>query len=544
MQPAAAFRAHILVLARFVVMDTQKLAEAAELLLQACGSGGMSASLDDHPDVLMGTWPDGEKSSTEMSPEQAARENAGYKRLTATAVQNLRTYFDSCDITATGYLSHAEAKEMVGQMGLDDIKNRVALLLDSEVPDGQASFTEVCDAVSAMMDEHFQEDSLFTLSRDNVKCLHDLQMTRRKVGYAGTTWRPQSNTIWMLTNATIIVCGFITFAAVVYFRFILVPLTMAYFLTFLLGPLIDFMSQRPLVFMGKVYCKIVKLEPAAAKAAWEKRQIRGQPMPHLMDLAYPYDTSAVCCHARPPRELPGYMPDVAGAGRQALLTGKVPFPLALLGTLAFLGGFFYTLFYFVTKDIAAMLADEKFMDAIEDLMVDAKVFLETEHSILLTEFDPHLTRQQLTGNSTTPNEFTQEEFSAYLAPYISIINETVLTCLLCLYLLAGKNPKTEYDHHRVKHAQGKMAVMERIDLMNKNYVVLKTKLSILTAGLVTVILGVLQVKLWVSGFPPFSMPRVLCSCGTNMGQKICLAIVHCHIAALYVPITYLVCILR
>jgi hypothetical protein len=49
--------------------------------------------------------------------------------------------------------------------------------------------------------------------------------------------------------------------AQVYFRFILVPLTMAYFLTFLLGPVIDLLAQRPLICVGQVCCKIAKLSP-------------------------------------------------------------------------------------------------------------------------------------------------------------------------------------------------------------------------------------------------------------------------------------------
>jgi hypothetical protein len=38
-----------------------------------------------------------------------------------------------------------------------------------------------------------------------------------------------------------------------------IPLLMAYFLTFLIAPLLDLMSQRPLICMGRVFCKIKKL---------------------------------------------------------------------------------------------------------------------------------------------------------------------------------------------------------------------------------------------------------------------------------------------
>ena len=40
----------------------------------------------------------------------------------------------------------------------------------------------------------------------------------------------------------------------VYFDFLLIPMTMAYLLTFLLGPLFDFFYQRPLLCFGFRCC--------------------------------------------------------------------------------------------------------------------------------------------------------------------------------------------------------------------------------------------------------------------------------------------------
>lgn len=57
-----------------------------------------------------------------------------------------------------------------------------------------------------------------------------------------------------------------------------------------------------------------------------------------------------------------------------------------------------------------------------------------------------------------------------LGPYIVVINDTILTLLLCLYLLSARTARGEYDRNRATHLAGKLTVMEKIELMNRNYV--------------------------------------------------------------------------
>ena len=112
-----------------------------------------------------------------------------------------------------------------------------------------------------------------------------------------------------------------------------IPLLMAYFLTFLIAPLLDLMSQRPLICMGRVFCKIKKLPRevrareacrkyfsmvAAHFSPWPSRLYRNprnlrncalrrqeasavwraafgdrRPLPHPTDISYPYDPEMV-----------------------------------------------------------------------------------------------------------------------------------------------------------------------------------------------------------------------------------------------------------
>ena len=103
---------------------------------------------------------------------------------------------------------------------------------------------------------------------------------------------------------------------------------------------------------------------------------------------------------------------------------------------------------------------------------------------------------RLSNISAVRFDGTFEEFGEFLGPYLIVVNDWVLTIMLCLYLLAARSGRTEYDHHRAKHAVGELSIMEKIEVMNKNYVLLKTKLSALTGGLVTIILAACGVKLW------------------------------------------------
>ena len=64
-----------------------------------------------------------------------------------------------------------------------------------------------------------------------------------KLGYMGTTWRPHANIAWLTNSAILIIASAVALEILIKFRFVLVPLTMAYFFTFLIGPLMDYFYQ-------------------------------------------------------------------------------------------------------------------------------------------------------------------------------------------------------------------------------------------------------------------------------------------------------------
>ena len=81
------------------------------------------------------------------------------------------------------------------------------------------------------------------LSSVPVKQFKQIVGKRLKLGQLGTTWRPHANIAWMTNTGVMIMAAAVVFGVLIYFRFILVPFAMAYFLTFLIGPLLDWFYQ-------------------------------------------------------------------------------------------------------------------------------------------------------------------------------------------------------------------------------------------------------------------------------------------------------------
>jgi len=72
----------------------------------------------------------------------------------------------------------------------------------------------------------------------------------RRKGALGTRWRTAGAVLWIIQYGVLMLSAISLGAALVYLRFILVPLLMAYFITFILSPIMDCFEQRPLVLFG------------------------------------------------------------------------------------------------------------------------------------------------------------------------------------------------------------------------------------------------------------------------------------------------------
>ena len=72
----------------------------------------------------------------------------------------------------------------------------------------------------------------------------------------GITWRTPEQTLLTIQSGSIVICVVVCTAAVIALQFVLVPLSLAYFVTFLMAPLMDMMEKRPYDGVPKmVMCK-------------------------------------------------------------------------------------------------------------------------------------------------------------------------------------------------------------------------------------------------------------------------------------------------
>ena len=201
---------------------------------------------DDDPDA----------SPQSLSPGKPAQ---GFSFLTDDMIDGIKEIFDAFDNDHSGELSQTETIQLVQRLGIGSRSDGIKLVhqLDAN-NDGGIEFEELIE----YMDETAGGDILdFTAA------------TKVKAGFGGTTWRKHANIAWLSCSCLIIIAGAVAVYGFVYFAYILVPLTMGWFLTFLIGSIVNLLEQRPMIcgynhYMcepkpGKRCCHVVESDPGA-----------------------------------------------------------------------------------------------------------------------------------------------------------------------------------------------------------------------------------------------------------------------------------------
>ena len=240
----------------------------------------------------------------------------------------------------------------------------------------------------------------------------------------------------------------------VYFDFILIPLTLAYFIVFLLNPILKLLEKRP--YSGKCTPK-----------EHEKRK----------------DT-----------------PDSAAVALYDCYTvGKLPHMAAVLVTL---GGFFLLLFLLVrmvANELGAFLDDPLIQTKLKDLQIDLDTMLNESGIVILEppicefEADCPLGPNNCYGPKMLPcahDGYTMEQLTNYLSTFNTFFGQFAAVMLFVIYIMI------EVDVDKSLLSGDSPAVSE-IEGMISHYINLKTMLSLITGALVATILWLLNVKLAV-----------------------------------------------
>ena len=154
--------------------------------------------------------------------------------------------------------------------------------------------------------------------------------------------------------------------------------------------------------------------------------------------------------------------------------GGLPHGLSVIVTLLCFFGVLAGISSMVAAEAGKMLDDQDFVDQITAAVDDAYQSLNDSGIPVL--------REQRDG-------YTPEEIAEFASIFSDSGNTFALITLLWIYLLTEKTRPTVFDATN--------ATLSAIEVQAKNYVMLKTVLSLMTGVLVALILGLLGVKLAV-----------------------------------------------
>ena len=348
------------------------------------------------------------------------------------------------------------------------------------------------------------------------------------------TWRGPGAVLWTWHNCDLIMSVMCASAAVIYLDFMLIPLTMAYFLTFLQAPILDLFEKRPYP-LGKMQLCAGALENAALfeHDEDEEDKIRKDGNTHP------------AWKGREPRG------GLAGEGLRLVMLGKIPHGIACLVTLVICFGGLGMTGSIVAGNFADFFAAQAELPTAEQILPgminalndavntmddsgikiirprncsDARralsgkavggktVGIEQSYSAAnggtQTVTVKNLVKyaEQTYGNCTNENLFggnnsaciglcgpmkmqTMAQFTGSLNPLTVFLTDATTVVLLSIYQLLER-PEGET-------IQGDHQVALEMEEMIKNYISLKTGLSFMTGVLVSIFLIASNVKMGI-----------------------------------------------
>lgn len=352
--------------------------------------------------------------------------------------------------------------------------------------------------------------------------------------YTPQSWRGPAEVLWTVQTCSIILAVIIGGGAVVYLKFVLVPLIMAYFVTFLQAPLTDLMEKRPYPVGTKVLCETKFANPESFMPSKNKAGYVKKTNPLITMTNDEWD------RAKEREDLDGLKRAMA----DLIVVGKLPHmaacALTLVLTIAILAGFGMLIASnfgnFLEKEeekekngeepiaskLNTMLNDQ--IDMIEQdwgmkiyrellcpetNLTDVSVFTvaksgfdvdnmdSTDETMVMitgidtikqniTEVLSQCTRKELFGTSEGT---TLDDLISQVVGVGWFLNDVILVVILAIYILLerpeGRTISGEHD------------VMLELEAMVNAYIGMKTMISFATGLLVAIILTICNVQMGI-----------------------------------------------
>ena len=144
-------------------------------------------------------------------------------------IDKFKELFAMADPQHIGYLGHRQFNDMLKMLNIEVEEEELQemFLEMDENDDGQIEFDEFVPT----MVRHIQPEQLDV-------------MDQIKVGGQGTRMWSRGEILWAANTGLLLISGGVILAGLIYFNFMLVPLTISYFCVFLFGPIMDFFNHK------------------------------------------------------------------------------------------------------------------------------------------------------------------------------------------------------------------------------------------------------------------------------------------------------------
>jgi len=346
----------------------------------------------------------------------------------ATRMYSMKLMYASADVENVGFLGRKQLKTLFDLLMMEVTDDELHKMFDDMDADGnnQIEWSEFCVGIANNLPEEAFEQEV-------------------KVGAMGFRTWTREEVLGCGYNCLVIVVLGVFMCVIKYFDFILIPLFTAYFVTFVLAPIMSLVEHRPLWCCHKAYCE---QQYPDGKYMDEDRQA-------LEDAEDFMSGIKACCY------------DIKDAG-------KFPHGVALLAGVGTLIGLIVALAMLVSGEVSTLLEDDAFMAEIENA-VD-----ETYQSLNESGFEVI---------RSTREGYYQYELQAYIDMFITQFANVVTVFLLLLFILIEKTEPTMFGT-----ASG---VATRVETMVNFYIQLKVAISFATGALTAIILLILGLRLAV-----------------------------------------------
>lgn len=245
--------------------------------------------------------------------------------------ESLKKLFALADLEHKMRLGPSQFRGLLDMLDMD-VQKDDAMRMFRAMDEDSGGFIEFEEFAEAML-EQFSEAEI-------------REASAIEIGNMGTRMWSRGEVAWSINTCLIISAGCNILYGILYFQFILVPLFISYFLTFLMAPVMSLLETRPCVIRGQRFCRI-----GTTKA---RIRVHGTPKAELYDLVH----SCKFPH---------------GASVAATL-------VICIATLACIG-------FIAASEALDILEDAKFQQGLNDLELDIRDFLNAS-GIELEEDDP------------------------------------------------------------------------------------------------------------------------------------------------------------